>query len=367
MIIWFFVFILVGCSEFDDILAEQHRCYKNRSKVDFKILGSFKQDFEKRVFRAKDKNNKEVLLKGINLMAFWYAFAELEGLEALINKPFMPAYYECFVENDYLWIIEEFLGGDFDELYTFAQNHKNIKEDDILFIVAQISVGLYQMHKRGLMHGDFHRRNVMVSKKEPYEVRIIDFDGLKNDSKKCHEGASGSDRNYSPEMCYGLGFTEKGDIWSLASLAYYLSTRAKPFNGHDQNQNTCFVIHSGSSYLPLLGKYSPRLRNLIDWMFTQNQNYRPDLLEVIASPVLSDIVFTRIPTLYKNGSDAALKLDALLTEIRTDIDTRRAAGQLRPVTVLKIKSPPNMPTLCNETYAKVPDEYLSGSSGEKEL
>jgi len=105
-----------------------------------------------------------------------------------------------------------------------------------LWIVTQAASGLDVLHAKGLVHRDLKPENLfLVRHVDGSEVvKILDF-GLAariEDVRLTHTGfATGSPHYMPPEAADGSMPDKRGDIYSLASVAYELLTGTTPFDG----------------------------------------------------------------------------------------------------------------------------------------
>lgn len=299
---------------------KKFHCLRNMSKNDFQILRVLKlakSQGNKEVYLVNSTRNVKLILKGTTFIT--YQFGELQGLTSI--NLFAPAFHGCFVDKGTVYVLEEFLE-DYVLVGDFGANNK-LTENDILSCLAQLSVGLYQLYKNGFVHGDLHTFNVFISKSKPYKIKIFDFDLMRH-VPRCTKYRRSS-FNYSPEECRKLGFSHKVDIWSLGRLLLYL------LKGKPNTNNWARCEKPWDKKFLSLDNVSKPLVDLVRWMKTYNQNYRPDIVDVLASPVLFDVVFNKINSIYENDTVASLQLAECLSEIRSHIERRRAGGRLRRI------------------------------------
>jgi serine/threonine protein kinase len=153
------------------------------------ILHVFKNDKNRKVMKVLNKEDNLVyLLKGFNLYTSRKNAESEFGVFGKIHSPFIPALKECFVDSNIIYGLEEFFESM--TLASYIQDAKQRADEDvlfssilffrllqvILFIVSQVSLGLFELHRKGFMHTDLHGYNILVSKKKrPPEIRISFF------------------------------------------------------------------------------------------------------------------------------------------------------------------------------------------------
>jgi len=119
-------------------------------------------------------------------------------------------------------------------LDRYAKLRAPLPKDEVATIVSQIAAGVQAAHDAGIVHRDLKPENVMYDP-ETRQVKLLDF-GIATDTQ-----ASGDERltragffvgtlmYIAPEALSGEIVTAAADQYSLATIAYYLLTRALPY------------------------------------------------------------------------------------------------------------------------------------------
>jgi serine/threonine protein kinase len=121
-------------------------------------------------------------------------------------------------------------------LDRYAKQFAPLPRDEVSSIVSQIAAGVQAAHDAGIVHRDLKPENVMYDAKTRL-VKLLDF-GIATDTSQ----ASGDERltragffvgtlmYIAPEALSGEIVTAAADQYSLATIAYYLLTRALPYS-----------------------------------------------------------------------------------------------------------------------------------------
>lgn len=147
---------------------------------------------------------------------------------------------DTYENYKYIYIISEYLSGG--DLKDFVHDSKTtFKEEKVVKIIKQIASGVQYLHTLGIMHRDLKPENIMLNSKifnNFTSVKIMDF-GLSKvlgkDEKTC-EGF-GTICYVAPEILSRKMYDFKSDIWSLGVVAYYVNSRALPFDDEDDDED----------------------------------------------------------------------------------------------------------------------------------
>jgi hypothetical protein len=112
-----------------------------------------------------------------------------------------------------------------------AEPHPPLEQ--IVRWTIEIAEALDTAHRRGVVHRDIKPANILIG--TDGRARITDF-GIARvaESDLTRDGAFlGSPSFASPEQLRGAKIDGRADLFSLASVLYFLSTRRRPFEGDD--------------------------------------------------------------------------------------------------------------------------------------
>ena len=135
-------------------------------------------------------------------------------------------------ENGLHFLAIEWASGEI--LDRYAKMRAPLPKDEVATIVSQIAAGVQAAHDAGIVHRDLKPENVMYDA-AARQVKLLDF-GIATDTQ-----ASGDERltragffvgtlmYIAPEALSGEIVTAAADQYSLATIAYYLLTRALPY------------------------------------------------------------------------------------------------------------------------------------------
>ncbi len=118
--------------------------------------------------------------------------------------------------------------------------------------LSEIANGLSRIHKKKIIHRDFHSGNILVKENERYNIKISDL-GL---SKSATE-SSDDNENYgiipymAPEIFQGQKYTTASDIYSFGMIMWEYMTGRRPF--WDRVHDTDLIIDICDGLRPPIG------------------------------------------------------------------------------------------------------------------
>jgi calcium-dependent protein kinase len=156
-------------------------------------------------------------------------FKEVEILKT-VDHPNLPRIYEFFEDDANFYIVLELCtGGD---LFDKIVEQKTFNETQAAEIMYQILSGLTYLHAKKIIHRDIKPENILLTKKDAFELKIIDFDSATFFSSGYNRGIYGTPLYMAPEIIKGK-HTEICDIWSCGMIMYILFVGHPPYDGTD--------------------------------------------------------------------------------------------------------------------------------------
>ncbi|KDO25899.1 NEK/NEK1 protein kinase [Saprolegnia parasitica CBS 223.65] len=186
------------------------------------------------------------------------------------------------------------------------------------YIVMQycsgVCLGLHAMHAQGILHRDIKSHNVFISNSGQY---ILGDLGISRELTGRNNMAStfvGTPYFLSPEQCAGERYTFSADVWALGCLLYELCALTYPFTGATTPallSNIC-----SGFYAPIHREYSFGLQKLVLKMLAVSPSSRPNVAEVLQSPLLRAPLQSYLADLRKCASKTHLAaISAQLTAL----------------------------------------------------
>ena len=198
-------------------------------------------------------------------------------LMSKVKSPWIVELKASFQEDDYLYLVMEFLpGGD---LMNLLIKKDILTEDEAKFYIAELILSIESIHKLDCIHRDIKPDNILIDKTG--HIKLSDF-GLAKISEKLFEQnnikcsddeVNKHERNYScvgtayyvaPEVLTKSGYGPEIDWWSVGVIFFEMLVGYAPFCSKETSE-VCHKILNWEKYLkiPSKIKISPEAEDLI--------------------------------------------------------------------------------------------------------
>ena len=153
---------------------------------DFEILMKLGSGTFGKVYKVRSKlNNKIYALKAVDLNRIkqngiinqkeLQKILKETKIITLVSNPHVIKYYTNFMDNDFLYIINEYVpNGDLFSLIIMKKRlKKKFEEEELWNIFLQCSYALYYIHEIGLIHRDIKPSNIFID--DNLKIKLGDF------------------------------------------------------------------------------------------------------------------------------------------------------------------------------------------------
>ena len=163
---------------------------------------------------------------------------------------------------------------------------KYFSEEKIMQYFYQICRGLQYIHSKNIIHRDIKSQNIFLMKNG--KLKIGDFGIAKalTETKNNASTVIGTPYYFSPEIINGEPYNYKTDIWSLGVVLYEMCCLKLPFESNNIAQLSIKIMKG--KYDPIPNRYSKNMANLIKDMLNIDQKLRPNITEVMQSPLIKN-------------------------------------------------------------------------------
>jgi calcium/calmodulin-dependent protein kinase I len=165
------------------------------------------------------------------------------------------------------------------DLFYFVEK-ENISEEKLKFYIKKIILCVKECHDKDIIHLDIKPENFVLSKREPLELVLIDFEfsqNLKDENTKMNN-VCGTFNYCAPEMLLCNFFSKKSDIWSIGCCAYTLFTYLET-NIECKRSNTLWG--NKLERLNLKKHFSQKFVDFLNITMNKMPYMRPDIDELL--------------------------------------------------------------------------------------
>ncbi|CAI2368333.1 unnamed protein product [Moneuplotes crassus] len=236
------------------------------------------QEFAMKICRI-DKMPKDQVTSSLN---------EVKILK-MMKHPYIIGYREAFIQKEkYLCIVMDLAkGGD---LFSFINRQKEVNklipENIIMDWFIQMALGIKHIHDKKVLHRDLKTQNIFIG--ENREIRLGDF-GVSKLLVHSYDNAEtgiGTPYYLSPEICRGVPYNSKSDVWALGCILYELTTLDHAFDSKDFSGLIIKILRGKYKQIPSI--YSKNLSNLICKMLDKDPKTRPSIGKILELPFLAE-------------------------------------------------------------------------------
>ncbi|XP_023850324.1 serine/threonine-protein kinase Nek9 [Salvelinus sp. IW2-2015] len=197
------------------------------------------------------------------------------------------AYFNHFMDKDTLLIELEYCNGG--NLYDKINQQKGklFTEEVVIWYLYQVASAVAHIHKAGILHRDIKTLNIFLTKTNL--IKLGDY-GLakKLDSQfAMAETCVGTPYYMSPELCQGVKYNFKSDIWAMGCVIFEVLTLTRTFDATNA-LNLCVKIVQGNWTMEVNSDvYSSALIKLVYECLDQDPEKRPTAEEILDQPIIS--------------------------------------------------------------------------------
>jgi serine/threonine protein kinase len=226
------------------------------------------------------------------------ALSQLDGLNSAVRL--LDTYtQDCIGRTEWCIVLEY---ADYGTLLTLLEQSPNryLPSDWLVSCTRQLIVGLFDMHSRGVAHGDIKPSNILC--RSDGTVAFCDFGmaTVANSSSAARtERCSGTPAFIAPEiltialktsppLTSGTNDYDSyaADVWSLGVTLFVIATGVLPFDDPSEMGMYQKII-SGRLVFPSKPKLPSKYQSLLRCMLVKNPKHRAGTAELILHPGLS--------------------------------------------------------------------------------
>ncbi len=162
------------------------------------------------------------------------AFREEVRIMRLLDSPHIIKCYDFFEEENYFFLVEEFVEGG--ELFDRIAEKQVYNEKDARDLVKTLLHAVKYCHDKDVVHRDLKLENVLLAEHNTdTEIKLADF-GFATFAAEPHalEQYCGTMGYIAPEILEHVKYGKPVDMWSIGVIAYCLLGGHAPFQAKDE-------------------------------------------------------------------------------------------------------------------------------------
>ena len=163
-------------------------------------------------------------------------FLREAGYGSRVEHPGVVRTYDYGSTDGVYYLALEWAGGE--SLAEYAVRHGPLSPKLVASIVSQLGAALAAAHAAGIIHRDLKPENIMFDPRDE-RVKLLDF-GIARDAEQSPSDRLtrtgffvGTLQYVAPETLSGELVGEPADIYSVATITYYLLTGEHPYTGRN--------------------------------------------------------------------------------------------------------------------------------------
>ncbi|KAI0565523.1 Serine/threonine protein kinase [Gracilaria domingensis] len=165
--------------------------------------------------------------------------------------------YDAYKFDENMFIVMELAdaGSLTDVLYFLNDRQMHLNEPEIAFICREVLQGLASLHGIKRIHRDIKSDNTLVTRDGQVKIADFGFAAQLTAKESKRNTVIGTPFWMAPEVCRGLEYDSKVDVWSTGVLAIECAEGAPPLL-HETQMKAMFIIAT---------KGPPRLKRPEEW------------------------------------------------------------------------------------------------------
>ena len=165
-----------------------------------------------------------------------------------MHSPYIMRLVQAEEDEKYKYMLCEYCDGG--DLLTYQAKQKNqvFQLDRAIEILAQVIIGLEELHREEYLHRDIKSTNILIKNENGKEVifgiiqyfKLADFGFSKKSSDICGT-MLGTENFMSPEIYKGENYGYEVDMWAFGVLFFFMLNKEFPFS-------TYFLIQKSTDF-----------------------------------------------------------------------------------------------------------------------
>lgn len=269
---------------------EPNFIYGNPLKV-FKDVVKIGEGSSGSVYRAFDpKRNVPVAIKRVepkseeDLTLFKF---EVAVMSSAFHHNLIKC-YDSYKLDENLFVVMELAdaGSLTDVLYFLNDRKLHLNEPEIAYVCREVLQGLASLHGIKRIHRDIKSDNTLVTREGHVKIADFGFAAQLTSKENKRNTVIGTPFWMAPEVCRGMDYDAKVDVWSTGVLAIECAEGAPPLLHETQMKAMFLIATEGPPRLKKPDEWTPDFHDFIDKCTTIDPAKRATAAEMLRHPFL---------------------------------------------------------------------------------
>ena len=235
------------------------------------------------------------------------AFGNEIGILKTVDHPNIIRLYECYFDNNYYYMVEEFCSAG--DLYDYIRKQKFFSEKTAANIMNQLLSAVNYLHTKHIVHRDLKPENIVFIKtkedgkgnrktsgsntkqeSDDIFIKLIDFGTSVHLKSGNLTQELGTIYYIAPEV-FKNNYNEKADIWSCGIILYIMLCGHPPFCGKREEDIKQKIINAPLQFLPKdFKKVSNATISYVKELLTYDPKKRPSAYQAMENEWLTSLI-----------------------------------------------------------------------------
>ncbi|KAH0794648.1 CAMK family protein kinase [Histomonas meleagridis] len=164
-----------------------------------------------------------------------------------LRHPFISEFYECFSDDNYYYLVEEYAENG--SIHDYITANGRLTEIQARRYFSQIILVLEYLHNdKYIAHRDLNTNNILLDRNCNVRVTSFGFSNIFTNQTPDLKTVCGLPAYASPEMIKGNSYTKSTDIWSSGIILYFLVTGNLPFEDENTQRLLQKIVYTDIRY-----------------------------------------------------------------------------------------------------------------------
>lgn len=196
--------------------------------------------------------------------------------------------YDSYKLDENLFIVMELAdaGSLTDVLYFLNDRKLHLNEPEIAYVCREVLQGLASLHGIKRIHRDIKSDNTLVTREGHVKIADFGFAAQLTSKENKRNTVIGTPFWMAPEVCRGMDYDAKVDVWSTGVLAIECAEGAPPLLHETQMKAMFLIATEGPPRLKKPDEWTPDFHDFIDKSTTIDPTKRATAVEMLRHPFL---------------------------------------------------------------------------------